>query len=175
MMENLKGRAALRRSKVLVSRARRTVIGIIAMQYVIPLFCSSVAVTIIVSGIALRGDAGLKMFAPKLTGVITPVLNVLLVPLISTFTALLYLKRVQAGGESLNEAFIQPPGRRAAEQEMGNQDSRTNELIHQRKPVKTTRSVFHSQAFRLEDEPTIFFAAPFMGLATICLETSAMG
>jgi serine/threonine protein kinase len=107
MMENLKGRAALRRSKVLVSRARRTVIGIIAMQYLIPLFCSSVAVTIIVSGIALRGDAGLKMFAPKLTGVITQVLNVLLVPLISTFTALLYLKTRAAGGESLNEAFIQ--------------------------------------------------------------------
>ncbi|HSO75789.1 MAG TPA: protein kinase [Blastocatellia bacterium] len=107
MMENLKGRAALRRSKVLVSRARRTVIGIIAMQYLIPLFCSSVAVTLIVSGVALRGDAGLKMFAPKLTGVITPVLNVLLVPLISTFTALLYLKTRAAGGESLNEAFIQ--------------------------------------------------------------------
>lgn len=107
MMENLKGRAALRRSKVLVSRARRTVIGIIAMQYLIPLFCSSVAMTLIISGVALRGDAGLKVFAPKLTGVITPVLNVLLVPLISTFTALLYLKTRAAGGESLNEALIQ--------------------------------------------------------------------
>ncbi len=107
MMENLKGRAAIRRSKVLVSRARRTVIGIIAMQYLIPLFCSSVAVTLIISGIVLRGDAELKLFAPKLTGVITQVLNVLLVPLISTFTALLYLKTRAAGGESLNEAFIQ--------------------------------------------------------------------
>ena len=106
MMENLKGRAALRRSKALVRRARRTVIGIIAMQYLIPLFFSSVAATIIVSGIALSGDAGLKSFAPKLTNVMTQILNVLMVPLISTFTALLYLKTRAAGGESLNEAFI---------------------------------------------------------------------
>jgi serine/threonine protein kinase len=107
MMENLKGRAALRRSKALVRRARRTVIGIIAMQYLIPIFFSSIAATIIVSGIALSGDAGLKSFAPKLTSVMTQILNVLIVPLISTFTALLYLKTRAAGGESLNEAFIQ--------------------------------------------------------------------
>ncbi|MFY9611645.1 MAG: serine/threonine-protein kinase [Blastocatellia bacterium] len=106
MMENLKGRAALRRSKALVSRARRTVIGIIAMQYLIPLFFHSVTATIIVSSIALSGDPGLKMFAPKLTSLMTEILNVLLVPLISTLNALLYLKTRAAGGESVNEAFI---------------------------------------------------------------------
>ncbi|HWN97744.1 MAG TPA: hypothetical protein VNS63_00580, partial [Blastocatellia bacterium] len=107
MMENLKGRAALRRSKALVSRARRTVVGIIAMQYLIPLFFSSIAATLIVSSVALSGDAGLKAFAPKLTSIMSQTLNVLIVPLISTFTALLYLKTRAAGGESLNEAFIQ--------------------------------------------------------------------
>ncbi|MEK6303761.1 MAG: serine/threonine-protein kinase [Acidobacteriota bacterium] len=107
MMENLKGRAALRRSKALVRRARRTVIGIIAMQYLIPIFFSSVFATLIVSSVVLSGDAGLKAFAPKLTQVMTHILQVLMVPLISTFTALLYLKTRAAGGESLNEAFIQ--------------------------------------------------------------------
>jgi len=107
MMENLKGRAAVRRSKALVSRARRTVVGIIAMQYLIPIFFSSIFATIIVSVVALSGDAGLKSFAPKLTSVMTQILNVLIVPLISTFTALLYIKTRAAGGESLNEAFIQ--------------------------------------------------------------------
>jgi serine/threonine protein kinase len=106
MMENLKGRAALRRSKALVSRARRTVIGIIAMQYLIPLFFHSVAATIIVSSVALSGDPGLKGFAPKLTSLMTEILNVLLVPLISTLNALLYIKTRAAGGESVSEAFI---------------------------------------------------------------------
>ena len=106
MMENLNGRAALRRSKALVSRARRTVIGIIAMQYLIPIFFSSIFATLIVSSVALSGNAGLKAFAPKLTSLMTHILQVLMLPLISTFNSLLYLKTRAAGGESLNEAFI---------------------------------------------------------------------
>jgi serine/threonine protein kinase len=105
MMENLKGRAALRRSKVLVSRARRTVIGIIAMQYLIPLFCSSIPTIVIAS--VLRGQEDQKIVIGKSTGVTSQILNVFLAPLIATFTALLYLKTRAAGGESLNEAFIQ--------------------------------------------------------------------
>jgi serine/threonine protein kinase len=105
MMENLKGRAALRRSKVLVSRARRTVIGIIAMQYLIPLFCSSIPAIVIAS--VFRGQEDQKIVIGKSTGITSQILNVFLVPLISTFTALLYLKTRAAGGESLNEAFIQ--------------------------------------------------------------------
>jgi len=105
MMENLKGRAALRRSKVLVSRARRTVIGIIAMQYLIPLFCSSIPAIVIAS--VFRGQENQKIVIGKSTGITSHILNVFLVPLISTFTALLYIKTRAAGGESLNEAFIQ--------------------------------------------------------------------
>lgn len=105
MMENLKGRAALRRSKVLVSRARRTVIGIIAMQYLIPAFCSSIAAMVFAS--VFRGQEGQKLVIGKSTGLTSQILNVFLVPLISTFTALLYIKTRAAGGESLNEAFIQ--------------------------------------------------------------------
>jgi hypothetical protein len=105
MMENLKGRAALRRSKVLVSRARRTVIGIIAMQYLIPFFCSSIAAIVFAS--VFRGQEDKTIVIGKSTGITSQILNVFLVPLISTFTALLYLKTRAAGGESLNEAFIQ--------------------------------------------------------------------
>jgi serine/threonine protein kinase len=105
MMENLKGRAALRRSKVLVSRARRTVIGIIAMQYLIPFFCSSIPAIVIAS--VFRGQENQKIVIGKSTGITSHILNVFLVPLIATFTALLYIKTRAAGGESLNEAFIQ--------------------------------------------------------------------
>jgi hypothetical protein len=105
MMENLKGRAAIRRSKTLVKRARPTVVGVIAMQYLIPILCSSVFATIF--SLALHGTEGQKSLAGKLTQIATQTLNVFIIPLISTLSSLLYLKTRAAGGESLTDVLTQ--------------------------------------------------------------------
>ena len=75
------------------------------MQYLIPFFCSSIPAIVIAS--VFRGQEDQKIVIGKSTGITSHILNVFLVPLISTFTALLYIKTRAAGGESLNEAFIQ--------------------------------------------------------------------
>lgn len=104
MMENLRGRAAIRRSRELVKRARPTVIGVIAMQYLIPIFFSSLVASIF--SLALHGNPGQRHLATKIIQVVTQMINVLVVPLISTLSSLLYLKTRAAGGESLADAFI---------------------------------------------------------------------
>jgi len=103
MMENLGPIAARRRSKELVRRARRTVIGVIAMQYLIPILTSSVFATMF--SLAAHAAPEQKIVAAKLTTVVTQSLNVLIIPLISTLSSLLYLKTRAAGGESLTDAL----------------------------------------------------------------------
>ena len=104
MMEGLSGRAALRRSRELVKRARRTVLGVIAMQYLIPLFTSSIFATMF--SLALHDGETQKLSAAKLTQVATQALNVFVIPLISTLGSLLYLKTRAAGGETLTDTFV---------------------------------------------------------------------
>jgi len=107
MMEGLKGRAALKRSKALVRRCWRSVIVILCLQWAIPTLAASV--------VAVPVALALKMAkvpqAPALTGRITQItivmLNVMIVPLIATLMALLYLKARQIGGETLKEALSQ--------------------------------------------------------------------
>ena len=107
MMEGLKGRAALKRSKALVRRCWRSVIVILCLQWAIPALAASV--------VAVPVGLALKMAkvpqAPALTGRITQItivmLNVMIVPLIATLMALLYLKARQIGGETLKEALSQ--------------------------------------------------------------------
>ena len=105
MMENLKGRAAIRRSKALVKRARGTVIAIILIEYVMP----SLATFFIMSAIGgtknvIRFGAGVD-FGSKIGAIVGTLVNVFFIPLVSTLTALLYLKVRQVGGETLEEAL----------------------------------------------------------------------
>jgi serine/threonine protein kinase len=107
MMEGLKGRAALKRSKALVRRCWRSVIVILCLQWAIPALAASlVAVPV---GLALKMAKVPQ--APALTGRITQItivmLNVIIVPLIATLLALLYLKARQIGGETLKEVLSQ--------------------------------------------------------------------
>jgi hypothetical protein len=105
MMENLKPRAARRRSKELVRRARRTVIGVLALQYLIPILTSSVFATMF--SLAAKAAPEQKIMSAKLTTVVTHTLNVFIVPLIATLGSLLYLKTRAAGGESLTDALAE--------------------------------------------------------------------
>src|SRR5215471_9742006 len=102
MIEDLKGRAALRRSKVLVKRSRLTVIAITLIQYSIPSLASGLIAAILHSILKgfNQGQASLVNDTAQLFG---RVIGVFIIPLIATMTALLYLKTRQAGGETLSE------------------------------------------------------------------------
>jgi serine/threonine protein kinase len=107
MMEGLKGRAALKRSKALVSRCWRSVIVILFFQWAIP----ALAASLVAIPVALALKLSKTPQAPNLTGRITSIvvtmLNAVIVPLIATMIALLYLKARQIGGETLREALSQ--------------------------------------------------------------------
>jgi serine/threonine protein kinase len=105
MMENLKGLAAIRRSKALVKRARGTVIAIILIQYVMPALASSLIMSALGnSQIVIRVGRGTD-FTSRAGAMIGTLLNIFFIPLLSTLTALLYLKVRQVGGETLKEAL----------------------------------------------------------------------
>jgi hypothetical protein len=107
MMEGLKGRAALKRSKALVRRCWRSVIVILCLQWAIP----ALAASVVAVPVALALKVSKVPQAPALTGRITQItivmLNVMIVPLIATLMALLYLKARQIGGETLKEVLSQ--------------------------------------------------------------------
>jgi uncharacterized membrane protein len=106
MMEDLKGRKALRRSKVLVKRSRLTVIAIMLIQYLIPSLASSLVLTIL-HAIFKGFNPGQAKLVGSLASLFGQVTSVFIVPLIATLTALLYLKTRQAGGETLTEMLGQ--------------------------------------------------------------------
>lgn len=107
MMEGLKGRAALARSKALVKRCWRSVIVILLLQWAMP----AIAASLVALPVAFVLKAARVPQAPILTGRVTSILvamlNAVIVPLIATLTALLYLKARQIGGETLKEVLSQ--------------------------------------------------------------------
>ena len=96
LVEGLKNRAAMRRSRELTRRAPRTVWTVVLLHLLIPMSISA-----LVGGlIALGKKAGLNVGA-ELAGIVPVLFNILLTPLLSITTALLYLKMRKAGGETL--------------------------------------------------------------------------
>ncbi len=107
MMEGLKGRAALKRSKQLVKRSRRTVIMILLFQWAIPAFTAALVGAGLSAALKLSKVEHAPLLSARITSVIVVILNTVIVPLIATLTALLYLKTRQIGGETLKEAISQ--------------------------------------------------------------------
>ena len=105
MMEGLRGKAALKRSKTLVKRARRTVIVILFIQWLIPTIIASVVAAFIAVTLKMSSAEHAKLLTARVTGMMTAALNMFFVPFIATLTALLYLKTRQLGGETLKEAL----------------------------------------------------------------------
>jgi serine/threonine protein kinase len=105
IMENLRGRAAVRRSKQLVKRARPTVIAIVAIHFFLPLVISAL----------LSSAFGFRHQPPKEGTTITvrvgellsTTISIFISPLLATLTALLYLKVRQLGGERFNQMLDQ--------------------------------------------------------------------
>jgi len=107
MMENIKGRAALRRSKTLVKRSLLTVIGTLMIQWLMPVIASAVLVSMLIILLKNSNLENAKELAARITSIITVGINVFFVPLIATLTALLYLKTRRIGGETLKEVLDQ--------------------------------------------------------------------
>jgi hypothetical protein len=108
MMEDVRGRAALRRAKSLAKRSRRTVALIIFLQFVLPILVTATVGFIVASAMKAYNPGGLKanLFSVAFQILSMPI-NVILGAFSSILTALLYLKMRQAGGESLTDAVEQ--------------------------------------------------------------------
>jgi hypothetical protein len=102
LLEGLEKKAALKRARELVSRSRRTVIMVVFLQLIIPIIVSSLAVRFFKIN---AGEA--KSFATKVYAHLLSLLNILVVPLVSIMTALLYMKLRHLGGEQLKDTMEQ--------------------------------------------------------------------
>ena len=104
IMEGKSGRAAMRRSKELTRRARRTVAAIILIQFIVPAFLNG-----LISFFVSTTLAAFKIEAKGMQTIIQEVLFtpflIFLMSLGAIITALLYVKTRQAGGETLKEAL----------------------------------------------------------------------
>jgi serine/threonine protein kinase len=107
MMENLSGRAAMKRAKALAKRSKRTVVFIVLIQFGIPFIGSLIISTLIALYSHAYPQAIDATVAQRITEFIRIPIDILVVPLISIMTGLLYLKMRLAGGENLNEILMQ--------------------------------------------------------------------
>jgi hypothetical protein len=102
LVENLRNRAAMRRARELMRRARGTVIAIFMIHVLLPMFTQALIVQFL-TGITRSRSA----FTVTIGGRLALMLNILIVPLMSVMTALVYLKTRRAGGETTDELLAQ--------------------------------------------------------------------
>jgi len=105
VMENLRGRAAVRRSKELVKRARPTVIATVLIHLLLPSLLGSLFGGAF--GLEHRKPGGGATVGVRIGELLTTLINIFVLPLLSTLTALLYLKVRQLGGERFNQMLDQ--------------------------------------------------------------------
>ncbi|HKO96161.1 MAG TPA: serine/threonine-protein kinase [Pyrinomonadaceae bacterium] len=110
MMEELRGRAAMKRSRELYKRSRKTVIAIVLIHISVPVFVNVVAGVLLVAIAKALNPAD----ALRANSMITIVQQLVQVPitilfssLASVVTALLYWKLRLAGGETLKQSMVQ--------------------------------------------------------------------
>ncbi|HEV7745735.1 MAG TPA: protein kinase [Pyrinomonadaceae bacterium] len=108
LMEGLETKAARHRARQLGSRSWRTIIIVLALQFLIPIIISALLGKLTVikttdTGVHLANSSMAHQIYQQLTGLI----NIFIVPLTSIVPALLYLKMRQLGGENLTEVLGQ--------------------------------------------------------------------
>jgi serine/threonine protein kinase len=105
VMENLKGKAAVRRSKALVKRARPTVIAVLLIHFLLPGLLGS----LFSAAFGFRDHPpGQGMSVGVRVGeLLSTLISIFVQPLLATLSALLYLKVRQLGGERFNEMLDQ--------------------------------------------------------------------
>ena len=108
MMEDVRGRAALRRARALAKRSRKTVVMIVFIQVVVPILAAVITAFLIGSVVKSLELPGSKAdIVGGIYQVISIPIQILMGSLSTIITALLYLKTRQAGGETLKEALGQ--------------------------------------------------------------------
>lgn len=110
MMEDLRGRAARKRSKALFKRSPWTVIAIVFIHVGIPILMgiiTALLIALIIKAFKLGDNKGAVSLISQVQQVIQLPFTILLSSLASVVTALLYWKTRMAGGETLRQAFVQ--------------------------------------------------------------------
>lgn len=108
LMEGLEKKAARRRARELAARSWRTVIVVTLLQFLIPITMSVLLGRIGVTGNSSGGFHVAKTStAQKIYQQLSGLINIVVVPLMSIVSALLYLKMRQMGGETLTAALAQ--------------------------------------------------------------------
>jgi len=109
MMEDLRGRAAMKRSRALYKRARRTVYAILFIHIGAPALVGGISAVLLIALVKLfkpsesQATAIVEMIQPLTTLPIT----ILFSSLASVVTALLYWKTRLAGGETMAQGLAQ--------------------------------------------------------------------
>ncbi|HEV7680531.1 MAG TPA: protein kinase [Pyrinomonadaceae bacterium] len=111
LIEGLETKAARHRARQLGSRSWRTIIIVLALQFLIPILISALIGRLTViktteTGVHLANRSIANQIYQQLSGLI----NIFIVPLTSIVPALLYLKMRQLGGENLTEVLGQIEG-----------------------------------------------------------------
>jgi serine/threonine protein kinase len=104
IMEGLEGKAALKRARALASRSWRTIILAMVIQ-----FCVPAIVGAIIGGLLGLNEtqAHQHSWRIRVTGQLSELLNIFVLPLLAIVPALLYLKMRQFGGETLTDVMAQ--------------------------------------------------------------------
>jgi len=110
MMEDLRGRAAMKRSRALYKRSRRTVIAIVLLHIAAPFVINTVAALLIVAVVKALNPSGALHANSAVTitqQLVELPITILFSSLASVVTALLYWKTRLAGGETMKQALLQ--------------------------------------------------------------------
>ncbi|MCU1267019.1 MAG: hypothetical protein JWM21_3337 [Acidobacteria bacterium] len=107
LMEGLEKKAARHRARELGSRSWRTVITVIALQFLIPMVISGLLGAVVGRFSLKKTSTGVHLTLGKVSQHLVGLANIFIVPLMSIVPALLYLKMRQLGGETLASALEQ--------------------------------------------------------------------
>jgi hypothetical protein len=110
MMEGLRGRAAMKRSRELYKRSRRTVLAIVLIHIGVPLLMNAVAALLLVAVVKAfkpSGDLHANSIVTIVQQLISLPITIFFSSLASVVTALLYWKTRLAGGETMKQALLQ--------------------------------------------------------------------
>ena len=109
MMEDVRGRAAMKRSRELYMRSRPTVYAIVLIHLGTPMFLNAVAALLIVAVVKALNPSG-SLHANSAVTIIQQLIQlpilILLSSLASVVTALLYWKTRLAGGETMQQTVL---------------------------------------------------------------------
>jgi serine/threonine protein kinase len=103
LLEGLEKKEALKRSRALGSRSWRTIIVAMLIQFLVPAMVGAL-IGALTGATGTHGKASIQV---KITGQLSALINIFILPLLSIVPALLYLKMRQFGGETLNDVMTQ--------------------------------------------------------------------